>query len=78
ELKRSLSSKVGPVYVNAVIDMALAVGALGAKVCGAGGGGFILVFADPSLHPRIIKELDLLHVPFRFETEGSKIVFHSQ
>ena len=76
ELKRSLSSKVGPIYVNAVIDTALAVGALGAKVCGAGGGGFILLFADPALHERIVRKLGLLHVPFRFESEGSRVVYH--
>jgi len=77
-LKRSLSSKVGPLHIDLMMEAALQLGVVGGKVCGAGAGGFLLLFADPSLHPRIIKELDLLHVPFRFETEGSKIVFHSQ
>ena len=52
-------------------------GALGGKLLGAGGGGFMVIFAEPEAQPGIIKKLgEFLHVPFRFEREGSKVIFY--
>ena len=52
-------------------------GALGGKILGAGGGGFILLFANPSNHDAIKSSLsDLIHVPFKFDNSGSKIVLY--
>ena len=53
-------------------------GAIGGKLCGAGGGGFILFFASPENQPKIKEALkDLLYVPFAFETSGSQIIFNN-
>ena len=56
--------------------MARNSGAIGGKLLGAGGGGFMLIFAEPDKHPVIKEKLkDFLHVPFEFETRGSQIIF---
>ena len=48
----------------------------GGKLTGAGGGGFLLLFATPDLHAAIRNKLGgILCVPFRFETHGSQIIF---
>jgi D-glycero-alpha-D-manno-heptose-7-phosphate kinase len=47
-------------------------GAIGGKLLGAGGGGFLAIFAKPERHNDIkIALSDLVHVPFLFETNGS-------
>ena len=58
-------------------ERALACGATGGKILGAGGGGFLLVFAKPEKQQAIIEGLDeLLHVPFQFENSGSRVVVY--
>lgn len=76
KLKRSLSSKIAPPYVDFLYEAAIKLGAVGGKICGAGGGGFMLLFAEPKLQDRIREKLGLLHVPFRFEREGSQVLFN--
>ena len=51
-------------------------GAIGGKLLGAGGGGFLLLYAHPDRHPAIVSALaELSPVPFRFEPQGSKIIY---
>jgi D-glycero-alpha-D-manno-heptose-7-phosphate kinase len=51
--------------------------ALGAKLLGAGGGGFMLVIAEPSRQPAIREALkDLIEVSFKIGGEGSRIVIY--
>jgi D-glycero-alpha-D-manno-heptose-7-phosphate kinase len=74
--KRSLSSSVTNDDVDRMYEAARAAGALGGKITGAGGGGFLLLFVPPELHRNVRKALDtLLHVPFRFEYNGSQIIY---
>ena len=76
-LKRSLSSKISPGFIDDMYDAARKAGAYGGKLLGAGGGGFLLFFARPEDHAAIKKKLnDLLHVPFKFEPAGSSIIFY--
>ncbi len=51
------------------------VGAWGGKLCGAGGGGFLLFMAPPERHEAIIRALDLRHVPIAIEPRGSQVVY---
>ena len=75
--KRTLSDKVSNATINDIYDQALRAGAVGGKILGAGGGGFMLLFAPPEYQPRIQEKLrQFIHVPFRFETSGSKIVLY--
>jgi D-glycero-alpha-D-manno-heptose-7-phosphate kinase len=77
QTKRSLSSQVSNPEVDALYQRAIDAGAIGGKLTGAGGGGFLLLFAAPDRQPDIRNELhNLIHVPFRFETTGSQIVFY--
>ena len=74
--KRSLSDKVSTPHVDEMYDQALSAGALGGKLTGAGGGGFMLLFAPPSVHRKIRDRLNkLIYVPFKFEYSGSQIIF---
>lgn len=76
KLKRSLTSNISSQFVDDIYEKGRAAGALGGKLLGAGGGGFMLFFARQEDHDRIRAALkDFLWVPFRFETEGSKIIF---
>ena len=76
KLKRSLSSKISTSVVDQVYDAALSAGAIGGKLIGAGGGGFVLLFVPPERQPRVMERLrDLVQVPFRFEFSGSRIIF---
>lgn len=77
KLKRALSSKIAPAFVNEIYDTALKAGAEGGKLLGAGGGGFMLIFVDPERRGAVVKALDkLLPVPFRFERSGTQIVLY--
>lgn len=76
-LKRSITSEISTPEIDQIYEKALKAGAVGGKVIGAGGGGFMLFFAHPDDQPRILQALnDLLYVPFRFENSGSQIVFY--
>ena len=79
KLKRSLSSKISTPLVDEIYEAALAEGALGGKILGAGGGGFVLIFAKPEHQAKIKEKLkQFLHVPFQFDSSGSQIIFYKQ
>jgi len=79
ELKKSLSGKVSNKNVDDIYELALKNGALGGKLLGAGGGGFILFFVKPSAKEKLKGALGhLLHVPFRFEFLGSQIIYYRE
>ena len=75
--KRSLSKEVSTPEIDEIYQSALGAGALGGKLLGAGGGGFLLLFASPDRHESLKQKLaTLIHVPFRFEFAGSQIIFY--
>ena len=77
QLKRGLSAKIAPAFVDDVYQKARRAGAVGGKLLGAGGGGFMLFFAPPERQPRILAELaELVHVPFAFETGGAQLIYY--
>jgi D-glycero-alpha-D-manno-heptose-7-phosphate kinase len=72
-----MSSKVSNSQVDEMYQRALAAGALGGKLTGAGGGGFLLLFVEPQHQERVRDELSqLIYVPFKFEQSGSQIIFY--
>lgn len=76
-IKRTLSERVSTERVDQIYQAALDAGAIGGKLLGAGGGGFLLLFARPQDQPLIKEKLKgLLLVPFHFETNGSQIIFY--
>jgi len=77
QYKKSLSSLVSNNEVDEIYNSALKSGALGGKLLGAGGGGFILFYAPKENHHSIIKSLNhLIHVPFKFENLGSTVALY--
>lgn len=77
KLKQTLSNKISTESINQIYSTARSAGALGGKLLGAGGGGFMLLFAEPSIQPKIKEALKhLLFVPFNFENSGSQIIFY--
>jgi D-glycero-alpha-D-manno-heptose-7-phosphate kinase len=77
-LKRSLSNSISTDRIDTIYEAALSAGALGGKLLGAGGGGFILFFVEPDRQKQVKEKLrHLLQVPFRFERWGSQIILYS-
>jgi D-glycero-alpha-D-manno-heptose-7-phosphate kinase len=76
QAKRALSNKVSNARVDALYDEARKAGAVGGKLLGAGGGGFILLFVPPEKQAKVRKQLNrLIEAPFEFEFSGSQIIF---
>lgn len=76
-LKRTLSSQVTTSLVDGIYEAARGAGALGGKVLGAGGGGFVAFFVPPEQQAAVREALQgLIHVPFKFESAGSRIVLY--
>lgn len=77
EYKRSLSDKVSTPEIDEIYTAGRRAGAIGGKLLGAGGGGFLLLFARPEDQPAVRAALkNLVHVPFRFENAGSRVVLY--
>ena len=75
--KRSLSDKVSTSEIDLLYESAIAAGATGGKLLGAGGGGFLLLFVKPERQPQVREKLKhLVHVPFEFEVSGSRVVLY--
>jgi D-glycero-alpha-D-manno-heptose-7-phosphate kinase len=76
QVKRGLSDKVSNSDVDALYQQAKEAGAIGGKLTGAGGGGFMLLFVPPDRQIAVRQTLhQLIHVPFQFEFSGSQIIF---
>jgi len=79
QAKRSLSSSVSNPHLDEILDLAMSGGAIGGKLTGAGGGGFLLLFVPPSRQKQVREKLNkLIYVPFKFEFSGSQIIFFDQ
>ena len=78
KLKRGTGSKVSNGSIDELYERGIKAGALGGKLLGAGGGGFLLFYVEPDKQQNVIKALDdLMHVPFNFENEGTSIVYYN-
>lgn len=78
KLKRGTGTKVSTGSIDEMYDAAIKAGALGGKLLGAGGGGFLLFYCEKEKQPDLIKVMDkLMIVPFNFENEGSHVLYYS-
>lgn len=77
-LKRSLTDNITTSYIDEIYETAMRNGAIGGKVLGAGGGGFMLFFAKPEYHSKIKNALkNFIHVPFKLENNGTQIIHYA-
>lgn len=76
-LKRQISASISPSFIDDIYERARKAGAIGGKLLGAGGGGFMLFFVKPEEKIALCNALeDLLLVPFEFENGGSQIIYY--
>jgi len=76
EIKKNLTNNISNTYIDDVYSVARKAGAIGGKLLGAGGGGFMLIFVEPPLKRSVSHALKgMLQVPFKFEKLGSQIIF---
>lgn len=77
-LKRKTGNKISNNSIDLLYERGLKAGALGGKLLGAGGGGFLLFYVEPDKKKEVLKELnELMHVPFEFEEEGTSVVHYN-
>jgi D-glycero-alpha-D-manno-heptose-7-phosphate kinase len=77
ELKKSLMQGISNSDVDNCYELARKAGATGGKLLGAGGGGFLMVYAPEEKHPAIIQALSMMrHIDVGFEPLGSRIIFY--
>lgn len=76
-LKKTLSDSVSSNEIDEIYLKGIKNGAIGGKILGAGGGGFILFFVPKDLQEKVRKALnELIYVPFKFDNSGSKVVLY--
>jgi len=76
-LKRGLSSTITSPLIDEAYESARKAGAVGGKLMGAGGGGFLLLYAEPYNHDDIRAALgDMKEVQFTFESQGTRLIFY--
>lgn len=78
QLKRGITDKISTGSIDALYRSAMEAGALGGKLLGAGGGGFLLFYVEEDRQPAVRAALSsLMEVPFRFENSGTSVLYYS-
>ena len=78
QLKRRTSTAVTTDSIDKFYTLGIKAGALGGKILGAGGGGFLLFYVEPDLQENVRCALkDLLYIPFQFENSGTRIIHYT-
>ena len=77
-LKRKTGAAVSTDSIDGLYKRGIEAGALGGKLLGAGGGGFLLFYVQPERHNTLKDAMkDLLHIPFEFETDGTQVIHYT-
>jgi len=78
KIKRTITNRISSDYIDEIYRTGINAGAIGGKLLGAGGGGFIAFYVESEKKNMLMERLkDLVHVPFHFEQIGSHIVHYS-
>lgn len=78
KLKRGLSDSISTSEIDFFYNKAKEAGAIGGKLLGAGGGGFLLLYVDKKNQQNVIDALsNLLYVPFKFENDGTTVIHYA-
>ena len=79
QLKRQLAEGISSPEIEGMYDLALSAGASGGKICGAGGGGFLLIYCDPAHHKAVRTAMESYReLPIALDPDGSKIIFQNR
>ena len=77
-LKCQTGSSISTGLIDELYEKGIKAGALGGKLLGAGGGGFLLFYVQPDNQDKVRKALfDLLEVPFKFENSGTRVIYYT-
>ena len=78
-LKKTITEKISSQKIDQYYQLALQAGALGGKLLGAGGGGFLLLYVTPEKQQSVSNSLSELHqIPFKFDKAGTRITYYDQ
>ena len=78
KLKRQTGSAVSTDDIDSLYAKGISAGALGGKLLGAGGGGFLLFYVQPDRQESVREAMrDLLHIPFTFEEGGTRVIHYT-
>lgn len=78
KLKRQTGAAISTDSIDALYSKGIAAGALGGKLLGAGGSGFLVFYVQPEYRESVMKAMsDLLYIPFRFEDGGTRVIHYS-
>jgi D-glycero-alpha-D-manno-heptose-7-phosphate kinase len=79
QLKKSITSEISSAKIDEHYNLALNAGALGGKLLGAGGGGFLMLYVEPDNQKAVCNALsDLYLLGFKFDTGGTRITYYDQ
>ena len=78
QLKRQTGGNVSTDSIDKLYADGKAAGALGGKLLGAGGGGFLVFYVQPEKQEAVMEAMkDLLYIPFEFENSGTRVIYYS-
>lgn len=78
QLKRKTGNAVTNSNIDSIYSAGLKAGALGGKLLGAGGGGFLLFYVPLVKQPNVREAMkDLLYIPFQFENGGTRVIYYA-
>ena len=78
QLKKKTGGAVSTSAIDQLYDKGIKAGALGGKLLGAGGGGFLLFYVQPEKKESLLTIMnDILHIPFHFECGGAQVVYYT-
>ena len=78
QLKKNTGDKISTSSIDNLYEAGKNAGALGGKLLGAGGGGFLVFYVQPEKQEAVREAMkDLLHIPFEFENSGTRIIYYS-
>lgn len=77
KLKRQTGKSVSTSNIDNLYDKGISAGALGGKLLGAGGGGFLVFYVTPEKQAAVKEAMeDLLYIPFKFEDSGTQVIYY--
>lgn len=77
-LKRQTGSSISTDGIDTLYEKGMRAGALGGKLLGAGGGGFLIFYVQPDKRESVMNAMkDLLYIPFEFENGGTQVIYYS-
>ena len=78
KLKRQTGNAVSTSDIDLLYEKGMKAGALGGKLLGAGGGGFLVFYVEPDKQDNVKNAMDnLLHIPFQFEDGGTQVIHYT-